>query len=192
MAVEKFVKGKMYRYTGGKTEADPEWDWTEDMDFMLDGKFHLCDHADIERASFVECENVYYWDDIIDDIEEAEASEGILYNLTSSMVAPLTGSICVKTATTSHGKTVFSDLLASDAFTEKDNVNHPSHYTSGDIECIDAIKEATKHLSGFEGFLTGNCIKYLWRWRHKNGLEDLNKTIWYCNKLIKEVGENDA
>lgn len=73
-----------------------------------------------------------------------------------------------------------------------DNVNHPSHYTSGDIECIDAIKEATKHLSGFEGFLTGNCIKYLWRWKHKNGLEDLKKTIWYSNKLIEEVGENDT
>lgn len=195
MSVEKFVEGKMYRYTGGKTEAAPEWDWKEDMDFMLDGKYHLCDHADIERVSFVECDNIYhiyYLHDIIDDIEEAEASEGNLYNLMVSLKNPITGSIDVKSVTTSHGKTVFSDLLASDAFTEKDNVNHPSHYTSGDIECIDAIKEATKHLSGFEGFLTGNCIKYLWRWRHKNGLEDLKKTIWYCNKLIEEAGENDA
>ena len=190
MAVEKFVEGKMYRYTGGKTEADPEWDWTEDMEFMLDGKYHLCDIADVERASFVECDNMYYWDDIMDDMEEAKASEGNLYNLMTSLTTPLIGSINIKAVTTPpHGKTVFTDLIDT---TEKDNVNHPSHYTSGDIECIDAIKEATKHLSGFEGFLTGNCIKYLWRWKHKNGLEDLNKNIWYCNKLIEEAGKNDA
>lgn len=81
---------------------------------------------------------------------------------------------------------------ASYEIKEKDNVNHPPHYTSGDIECIDAIREATKHLSGFEGFLTGNCMKYLWRWKHKNGVEDLKKTAWYLTKLTTEVEGNDA
>ena len=70
---------------------------------------------------------------------------------------------------------------------DKDNVNHPSHYTQGNIECIDAIAEATKQLQGIEAVSTANVIKYVWRWKFKNGLEDLRKAQWYLNHLIKEV-----
>jgi len=66
-------------------------------------------------------------------------------------------------------------------------VNHPSHYTQGGIECIDAIKAATEGLNGFEGYCTGNAIKYLWRWKHKNGVEDLKKAHWYIKKLAVET-----
>ena len=69
----------------------------------------------------------------------------------------------------------------------KDNVNHPSHYTQGSIECIDAIAEATKGLFGIEAVCIGNIFKYLWRWKFKNGLEDLEKAEWYLKRLIKEV-----
>jgi hypothetical protein len=69
----------------------------------------------------------------------------------------------------------------------KDNVNHPSHYTQGAIECIEAIKEATKGLFGIEAVCTANIIKYVWRWKFKNGVEDLNKAKWYLDRLIKEV-----
>jgi hypothetical protein len=69
----------------------------------------------------------------------------------------------------------------------KDNVNHPSHYTQGAIECIDAIKEATKGLFGIEAVCTANIIKYVWRWKFKNGLEDLEKASWYLDKLKQEV-----
>lgn len=72
----------------------------------------------------------------------------------------------------------------------KDNVNHPSHYTQGAIECIDAIKEATKGLFGIEAVCTGNIIKYVWRWKFKNGVEDLHKADWYLQRLIKEVTSN--
>lgn len=68
-----------------------------------------------------------------------------------------------------------------------DTVNHPSHYTQGDIECIEAIKAATVGLEGIEAVCTGNAIKYLWRWKQKNGIEDLKKAIWYVERLIKEV-----
>lgn len=64
------------------------------------------------------------------------------------------------------------------------NVNHPSHY-GGSIECIDAIAAATATLSGIEAFDVGNAIKYLWRWKQKNGKEDLEKAAWYVNHLIK-------
>ena len=70
---------------------------------------------------------------------------------------------------------------------DKDMVNHPPHYTQGGIECIDAIKAATEGLNGFEGYCTGNAIKYLWRWKHKNGVEDLKKAHWYIKKLAVET-----
>ena len=70
-----------------------------------------------------------------------------------------------------------------------DPVEHPSHYTQGGIECIDAMKAALgEH---FIGFVVGNAIKYLWRYKHKNGLEDLKKARWYLDRAIKEMEENE-
>ena len=66
-----------------------------------------------------------------------------------------------------------------------DMVNHPDHYTYGKVECIDAIETATHGLTGFESYATGTILKYLWRWRHKNGIEDLRKAQWYLERLIK-------
>ena len=71
----------------------------------------------------------------------------------------------------------------------KDNVNHPSHYTQGKIECIEAIAEATKHLLGIAAVCVANIIKYVWRYPFKNGLEDLYKAQWYLNELIKHEEE---
>jgi hypothetical protein len=71
-----------------------------------------------------------------------------------------------------------------------DIINHPSHYTQGAIECIDAIKEATKGLFGIEAVCTANIIKYVWRWKFKNGLEDLDKASWYLERLKQEVRNN--
>jgi len=64
-----------------------------------------------------------------------------------------------------------------------DNVNRPSHY-QGKVECIDAIESAVEGLEGIEAVCTANVIKYVYRWKKKNGLEDLRKASWYLNKLI--------
>lgn len=64
-----------------------------------------------------------------------------------------------------------------------DKVNHPSHYKQGNIECIDAIEESMSDTQ-FYGYLKGNVMKYLWRYEHKNGVEDLKKANFYLNKLI--------
>lgn len=69
---------------------------------------------------------------------------------------------------------------------KEDNVNHPSHYTAGKIECIDALEAATCELTGIEAVCTANAIKYLWRWKQKNGVEDLKKARWYLNRLIEK------
>ena len=68
-----------------------------------------------------------------------------------------------------------------------DMVNAPPHYQQSDIECIDAIKAATG--DGFEAHLQGTVLKYLWRYRYKNGLQDLKKAQWYLNKLIEQHEE---
>ncbi len=68
-----------------------------------------------------------------------------------------------------------------------DNVNHPAHYTAGEVECIDAIKAACGER--YEGYLQGNAIKYLWRYRLKGrAREDLEKAAWYVGRLVEEVG----
>lgn len=67
---------------------------------------------------------------------------------------------------------------------EKDAVNNPSHYTTGGIECIDAM-QAMLSRDEFIGYLRGNVFKYQWRYQHKNGVEDLKKARWYANRLIE-------
>lgn len=72
-----------------------------------------------------------------------------------------------------------------------DNVNHPSHY-QGKVECIDALEAATEGLAGIEAFCTANAIKYLWRWKRKNGTEDLRKALWYLEHLIEKRTTTEA
>lgn len=66
----------------------------------------------------------------------------------------------------------------------KEAVDHPTHYNAGKVECIDGIEAATVGLTGIEAFCTGNAIKYLWRWKHKAGPEDLRKARWYIERLL--------
>jgi hypothetical protein len=64
-----------------------------------------------------------------------------------------------------------------------DLVNHPPHYTQGDIECIDAIRAALTP-EEFKGYCKGNIFKYVWREQHKGGNESLRKANWYMQWLI--------
>lgn len=72
-----------------------------------------------------------------------------------------------------------------------DMVNHPKHYKAKNgMEVIDVIEAFTANLEGYEATHTGNVIKYICRWKEKNGLEDLKKAQWYLNRLIKNIEEN--
>lgn len=66
---------------------------------------------------------------------------------------------------------------------EEDMVNSPAHYNKAGIETIDALQAMLNN--GFDYYLQGNIVKYLWRYRYKNGVEDLKKAQWYLNKLIE-------
>lgn len=66
-----------------------------------------------------------------------------------------------------------------------DNVNHPQHYNKFGMETIDIIENSmTKEQ--FKGYLKGNVIKYITRFEHKNGVEDLEKAVWHLNKLKED------
>ena len=71
-----------------------------------------------------------------------------------------------------------------------DNVNCPKHYCKGGVESIDFVKAAVSNLSGFEAVCVANIIKYMWRYKEKNGLEDVMKAAKYLEWLQEEVGKN--
>lgn len=66
-----------------------------------------------------------------------------------------------------------------------DAVNNPIHYNQGKIECIDAIEAMTENMSGAIAPQAANVLKYMWRCEYKNGLEDIDKAIWYLNRMRK-------
>lgn len=67
-------------------------------------------------------------------------------------------------------------------------VSHPEHYQSkSGLEVINVIKAFTADLKGIEATDTGNIIKYACRWKRKNGIQDLEKIIWYTQHLIDEL-----
>lgn len=70
-----------------------------------------------------------------------------------------------------------------------DNVNHPSHYETNGIECIDAMK-ATQGVDAVRDFCICNAFKYIWRHKHKNGAEDIKKAVWYLTKWLELEGGN--
>lgn len=76
-------------------------------------------------------------------------------------------------------------LWQRDSVDEKkeDNVNNPSHYNKGGVECIYAI-ESSMTKEAFCGYLKGNVIKYMYRYENKGGVESLKKAQWYLSKLI--------
>ena len=87
------------------------------------------------------------------------------------------------------------ESMKCDYITEKDEipfdmvdmVNHPKHYIQGGLETIDVIAAFTQGLEGIEAVCTANAIKYICRWKNKNGVEDLKKAQWYINHLIEEL-----
>lgn len=72
-------------------------------------------------------------------------------------------------------------------------VSHPGHYQSSTgLEVIDVIKAFTEGLSGIEATDTGNIIKYACRWKDKNGIQDLEKILWYTQHLITHLKDKNA
>lgn len=83
--------------------------------------------------------------------------------------------------------TVAKDFMTIDELI----VNSPPHYKQGDVECIEAIKSATGE--GYQGYLQGNIMKYIWRYRAKGqAINDLKKAEWYLKELIVDEQKRQA
>lgn len=73
----------------------------------------------------------------------------------------------------------------------EDVVERPAHYNQGGIEAIEAIRASMSH-EEFKGYLKGNAMKYLWRYRHKGKpKEDLRKAKWYLDRLLTALAETE-
>lgn len=71
-------------------------------------------------------------------------------------------------------------------------VSHPDHYVSeAGLEVIDVIEAFTAGLDGIEATDTGNVIKYICRWKQKNGIQDLKKIMWYTQHLIDHLEKKE-
>ena len=71
-------------------------------------------------------------------------------------------------------------------------VSHPDHYQSEKgIELIDVIEAFTADLTGIEAIDTGHIIRYGCRWMNKNGIQDLEKLMWYCQHLIDHLRKKE-
>jgi hypothetical protein len=64
-------------------------------------------------------------------------------------------------------------------------VTKPEHYNKGGIEAIDYIKQQLA--TGFGDYCCGNVMKYLHRYKYKNGVEDLRKARQYLDWLIEDM-----
>lgn len=72
----------------------------------------------------------------------------------------------------------------SDSTSTNDNVNHPSHYETGNFECIDVMIE-TQGKEAVMDFCICNAFKYIYWHNNKNGIEDVKKAKWYLDKYIE-------
>ena len=74
-----------------------------------------------------------------------------------------------------------------------DMVNHPPHYTKAEngIECWEAMY-AMLGKDSYVDHCIASAMKYMWRWRHKNGLEDLQKAQWWLNKGVEIESKDRA
>ena len=71
-----------------------------------------------------------------------------------------------------------------------DKVRAPSHYYKDGMWCETVIKAITSNLIGFEAVCVANIVKYLWRYKTKNGLEDVEKAKKYIEMLIEYLKNN--
>lgn len=85
---------------------------------------------------------------------------------------------------------VFEPATNPEPEAENDVVNHPSHYTQGGIECIDAMESAFG-AARLAVYCKIAAFKYIWRCEYKNGAEDVKKAIWYLNKFLELKGDAD-
>ncbi|MBC1744020.1 DUF3310 domain-containing protein [Listeria welshimeri] len=151
------LEGEGYKWNEvEKATENNAWDVFKDNTVVI----KECD-ADLGFASKGYCERIYIDTPIQKYKSKQDSIPGWIY---SDAI----------TAFSSNGVSMKND--------NKDNVNNPAHYTAGGIETLDYIKAKVRD---YPSYASGNIIKYVSRYEHKNGIEDLKKAQFYLNDLIE-------
>lgn len=197
-------------------EGAPEWatkrikgEWSSKQSFcgLHDGHVHICSIGETAGEKM----NMGYAHTVIAQREPVESSQWVYHLGTPEMFARMSEGVTHLFRNKQTGvvrgfdrSPIYRRLLGDDyelighrepvadaaPVAINDVVNHPSHYTQGGIECIDAITAATVGKTGIEAVCVANVVKYLWRYEEKNGLEDVKKARWYLERLISELESN--
>lgn len=70
---------------------------------------------------------------------------------------------------------------------QQDNVNNPQHYAgSTSLECIEVMRVIFGDKAVYY-FCLCNSFKYLWRYKNKNGEEDIKKSKWYLDYVLHDI-----
>lgn len=88
-----------------------------------------------------------------------------------------------------------ADILATESLYDRSQVEHPSHYNAGNIECIDALDSMMDSYSDVHPKLASyawQVVKYVWRAPIKgNMLRDLRKADFYLDRLIRKIEDRE-
>lgn len=151
------LEGEGYKWSEvEKATENNAWDVFKDNTVVI----KECD-ADLGFASKGYCERIY----IDTPIQKYKAQQDSLSNWVYSDAVK---------AFSANGVSMKND--------NNDNVNNPAHYIAGGIETLDYIKAKVKD---YPSYAAGNILKYVSRYEHKNGIEDLKKAQFYLNDLIE-------
>jgi hypothetical protein len=168
---------RKFRFIGTEKEADDYWAIKPEIGKVYSGNDVIGSTSTTVQGWFDEKYTRHEWEEVV---EIQSASGGLLGGLNY-----LQGD---------KGTFTFDLVFGDDttiSFVNKEQVSkdptNPSHYKQGEIECIDAIKSAISDKVGVEAAYSANIIKYVWRYKGKNGIEDLKKAKVYLEKLIEEV-----
>lgn len=101
------------------------------------------------------------------------------------------GTVIKRVMNTMKGRTNMYDQEVPCYAEPTDDINHPTHYNTGNIETYDYIVDQLSP-DEYLGYTKGNILKYVSRERHKGGLNDLRKAQWYLNKYIERMDSVDV
>lgn len=82
-----------------------------------------------------------------------------------------------------------------ECFCVADAAENPTHYAKGGLECRQVVAAVVSNCSGYEGHLLGSAIEYIWRWKNKNGIQDIFKARQCLEMLVEyhrlEISDNE-
>lgn len=187
MATWKYLKGEAKDFEGAPDWATLRVKHGSDYDEHFIASMDECKYQSIGKMVGIPVKfSLEYWDiiaqrELVTSVNDDRLAQDVAAVKTLEM-----------SGYTYHGGELWKPPLGkAPDYINGDNVNHPSHYTQGGIECIDAIKAATVGKTGIEAVCVANVVKYLWRYEQKGGIESVKKARWYLERLITELSEGE-